>query len=126
MLRDIMLAEKIWAVIGVSHDHKKFSNRIYRRLRNLGYTVYAINPGLPEVEGDRCYPDLNALPEKPSVINMVISPRLSPPVLQAAAALGIKYVWFQPGTWNEEIDRLGQELNLTMLQDCILDATAKK
>lgn len=125
MLRDIMLAEKTWAVIGVSHEHKKFSNRIYRRLKSLGYTVYAVNPGLSEVEGDPCYPDLNSLPQVPQVVIMVIPPRLSPPVLQAAADLGIKYVWFQPGTWNEEIERLGQELNLTMLQECILDATKK-
>ena len=126
MLRQEMLDEKVWAVIGVSDDRKKYGNKVYRRLKSLGYTVYAVNPGLNEVEGDPCYPDLRALPEKPAVINMVVSPRISLAILPEAAELGIRLVWFQPGSWDEAVGELCDRLNLTMLQDCVLMATINR
>ncbi len=118
-----MLAEKTWAVIGVSHKRDKYSNKIYRRLKCLGYKVYAVNPGLTEVEGDPCYPDLKSLPEKPAVINMVVAPRTGKAILQAAAELEIRMIWFQPGSWDADVDQIGQLLGFEMLQDCVLTAT---
>lgn len=123
MLREKMLAEKVWAVIGASQGRDKFSNKIYRRLKKLGYVVYAVNPGITEIEGDICYPDLRSLPEKPAVINMVVSPKIGRSILQDAADLGISLVWFQPGSWDQEIGQFGEELGLAMLQDCVLVAS---
>jgi predicted CoA-binding protein len=123
LLREIMLKEKVWAVIGASQDRKKFSNKIYRRLKDRGYIAYAVNPNLESVEGDPCFPNLESLPETPQVINMVVSPANGQAVLRKAAELGIKMVWLQPGSWDQQIEQLGQELGLTMLQDCVLVAT---
>jgi predicted CoA-binding protein len=33
-------------------------NAIYKKLRDGGYRVYAVNPNATQVEGDRCYPNL--------------------------------------------------------------------
>jgi predicted CoA-binding protein len=126
LLREIMLKENVWAVIGASQDRKKFSNKIYRRLKDRGYIVYAVNPNLETVESDPCYPNLESLPEIPRVINMVVSPANGQAVLRKAAELGIKMIWFQPGSWNQQIEQLGQQLGLTMLQDCVLVATDQR
>jgi hypothetical protein len=57
------LADKRIAVIGVSRDPKGHgSNLVYRRLRERGYEVFAINPNADEVEGDPCYHDLKTIP----------------------------------------------------------------
>jgi predicted CoA-binding protein len=51
------------AVTGVSrHAENHGSNAIYRRLRERGYEVFAINPNASQVEGDRSYPDLKSIP----------------------------------------------------------------
>jgi hypothetical protein len=51
------LAHKRVAVTGVSREPKDHgSNIVYRRLRERGYDVFAVNPNADEVEGDRCYP----------------------------------------------------------------------
>lgn len=59
---DDFLAQKRIAVVGVSRQGKKFGNWAYKELRAKGYEVYPINPTASEVEGDRCYPALSALP----------------------------------------------------------------
>jgi predicted CoA-binding protein len=50
------LANKRIAVTGVSRTAKGHaSNLVYKRLRDRGYEVFAVNPNAEEVEGDRCY-----------------------------------------------------------------------
>ena len=51
------LANKRVAVTGVSRTPKTHgSNTVYKRLRERGYEVFAVNPNADEVEGDRSYP----------------------------------------------------------------------
>ena len=57
------LANKRVAVTGVSRTPKTHgSNTIYKRLRERGYDVFAVNPNAGEVEGDRSYRDLKSIP----------------------------------------------------------------
>ena len=57
------LASKRVAVTGVSRQPKDHgSNIVYKRLRERGYEVFAVNPNADEVEGDHCYPDLRSIP----------------------------------------------------------------
>src|SRR5450756_1303127 len=57
------LASRRIAVTGVSHAPKGHgSNAVYTWLRDKGYEVFAVNPSVGEVEGDRSYPDLHAIP----------------------------------------------------------------
>ena len=45
------LAQSRIAVAGVSRDSKQPANLIYRRLRDTGHEVFAVNPNAAEVEG---------------------------------------------------------------------------
>ena len=52
---EAFLANQRVAVTGVSRTPKTHgSNNVYRRLRDRGYEVCAVNPNADEVEGDRC------------------------------------------------------------------------
>ncbi len=123
MLEKEMLSKKTWAVVGVTQDPDKYANRIYRRLRQMGFNVYAVNPKYEETEGDPCYASLSALPGVPEVINMVVSPKRAEDYLRAASESGIRYVWFQPGTHDESTDDLCEELDLTIVKSCVLVVT---
>ncbi|MDF2986375.1 MAG: putative CoA-binding protein [Eubacterium sp.] len=122
MLEDIMLEKKIWAVVGANQDQSKYGNMIYRKLKSKGYEVYPVNPMYQEVEGDKCYKDLSALPVVPEVINMVVSPKRGRPIIEEAARLGIKYIWLQPGTYDEELLKQVESLGLQQVQACVLVA----
>lgn len=121
-IMESMLERKIWAVIGANNDCSKFGNIIYKRLKCEGYTVYPVNPMYEEVEGDKCYPNLAALPETPEVLDMVVSPKRGRAFIEEAAELGIKYIWLQPGTYDQELLALIEEKGLTGLKACVLVA----
>ena len=118
-----LLKKKIWAVVGANQNPEKYGNKIYKRLKEKGYEVFAVNPMYDEVEGDTCYKDLSSLPELPDVVNIVVSPQRAIAVLEEAAKLGIKYIWFQPGTHDEQTQKKVKELGLKAVYACILVAT---
>ncbi len=123
MLEELMLEKKIWAVVGANRNSEKYGNMIYKKLKVRGYEAYAVNPVYDSVEGDPCYKDLSSLPKLPEVIDMVVSPKRAKPVIEEAAKLGIKYIWFQPGTYDDEVLALTKNLGLEAVQACVLVAT---
>jgi uncharacterized protein len=118
----IMLDKKIWAVVGATQNREKFGNKIYRRLKARGYEVYAVNPMYDCVEGDPCYSCLSDLPKVPEVIDMVVSPKRALPAIEEASRLGVKYIWFQPHTYDAEVLRFTEEQGIEMVIDCVLVA----
>lgn len=122
MLEELMLEKKVWAVVGANQNPEKYGNMIYKKLKTRGYEVYAVNPLYDAVEGDRCYKDLTSLPKLPDVIDMVVTPKRAKPVIEEAAKLGVKYIWFQPGTYDDEVMELAKKLGLEAVQACVLVA----
>ena len=123
MIEEVMLEKKVWAVVGANQNPEKFGNMIFKKLKLRGYQVYAVNPLYDRVEGETCYKDLSSLPELPEVVNMVVSPKRSRLCLEEAAKLGIQYIWFQPGTYDDEVWDLSKKLGLEVVEACVLVAT---
>lgn len=95
------LRERVWAVVGASANPDKFGYRIYKLLIGYGYKVYPVNPKEASIEGAPCYPSLAALPEKPGAVDVVVPPAVAAAVAGECGALGIKRLWFQPGTYDD-------------------------
>ena len=115
-----MLDKKVWAVVGVSADRSKFGYKVYKRLKKSGYTVYAVNPKLDELEGDKVYPDLASLPEVPEVVNCVVPPKVTTDIVSQCAEEGIRYVWMQPGADCSEAFALAKDKNIEAERACVL------
>jgi hypothetical protein len=95
------LANRRVAVTGVSRTPKTHgSNNVYRRLRERGYHVFAVNPNAQEVEGDRTYPDLSSIPGGVDAVVIGTRPEIAERTMHECAELGIKHVWMHrgPGT----------------------------
>jgi predicted CoA-binding protein len=88
------LAGKRFAVAGVSRDATQPANAVYRKLRDAGYEVFAINPKASEVEGTRCHPDLASVPEPIDGVVIVTHPDASLGVVRQCAERGVRRVWF--------------------------------
>lgn len=123
MVEKDMLMSKIWAVVGANQKAEKYGNMIYKKLKLKDYQVYPVNPVYNEIEGDKCYKNLSELPVVPEVVCMVVSPDRAVAVLEEASKLGIKNIWFQPGTYNDETIELIDKLELTAAYACVLVAT---
>ena len=87
------LAQKKIAVVGVSDKRETGCNLGYRKFKEAGYTVYAVNPRLSTFEGDPCYPDLKSIPEKPDAVFILTNPKVTEQVVQQCVECGIKHVW---------------------------------
>ncbi len=115
------LSQKTLAIVGASRDRQKYGNIVYRNLRSRGFQVFPVNPKSEEIEGDKCYPDLPSLPEKPDGIVIIVPPVLTKSVVQKAHALGIKHIWMQPGAESEEAVRFCLENDMNVIYNqCIL------
>ncbi len=87
------LAQKKIAVVGVSDKRETGCNEAYRRFKNAGYAVSAVNPHLSTFKGDPCYPDLKSVPDKPEAVFILANPKVSEQIVQQCVDLGIKHVW---------------------------------
>jgi uncharacterized protein len=86
------------AVTGVSRESKGHgSNVVYKRLRERGYEVFAINPNADEVEGDPCYQDLRSIPGGVEAVVIGTRPEVAEETMRECAELGIKHVWMHRG-----------------------------
>ena len=92
------LTNKRIAVTGVSRspqDHG--SNAVYRRLREKGYQVFAVNPNAREVEGDPSYPDVRSIPGGVEAVVIATRPDYAEATMRECAELGIQHVWMHRG-----------------------------
>lgn len=92
------LANKRIGVTGVSrHAQDHGSNTLYKRLRERGYEVFAVNPNAEQVEGDTSYPDLRSIPGGVDAVVIGTRPERAEATMRECAELGIKHVWMHRG-----------------------------
>lgn len=92
LVKDFLAVKKV-AVVGVSDKRDTGCNLAYRKFKDAGYSVSAINPRLTNFEGDPCYPDLKSIPERPDAVFILTNPKITEQVVQECVDLGIKHVW---------------------------------
>jgi uncharacterized protein len=86
------------AVTGVSRTPANHgSNVIYKRFRDRGYDVFAVNPNADEVEGDRAYHDLRSIPGGVEAVVIATRPERADETMRECVDLGIKHVWMHRG-----------------------------
>jgi predicted CoA-binding protein len=114
------LDHKRIAVTGVSRKEGAHgSNVVYQRLRQRGYEVFAVNPNVQEVEGDRCYHDLSSIPGGVDAVVIGTRPDHADETMRECYELGIKNVWmhrsFGGGSVSDSATRYGREHGLTVI-----------
>ena len=109
-----------WAVVGASPKPERYSYKIMQILRERGYQVMLVRPGLKEIEGLPCHPTLLDLPEPPDVVDMVVNPQIGIETMKHVKQLGIRYVWLQPGSESSEILQFARDNDIVAFEACIL------
>ena len=89
------------------------ANVVYKRLRERGYEVYAVNPNATEVEGDACFHDLKSIPGGVEAVVIGTRPEIAEETMKECAELGIHHVWmhraFGDGSVSDAATRYGHE-----------------
>ena len=88
------LAHKRIAVTGVSRTPKEHgSNTVFKRLRDRGYEVFAVNPNADTVEGARSYHSLKSIPGGVEAVVIATAPDQAEGTMRECVELGITHVW---------------------------------
>jgi predicted CoA-binding protein len=114
------LANNRIAVTGVSRTPKGHGgNVVYKRLRERGYEVFAVNPHADEVEGDRCFHELRDIPGGVDAVVIAAKPETAEATMRECADLGVKYAWmhrsFGEGSVCDEATVYGREQGITVI-----------
>ncbi len=81
-----------FAVVG--HEAKRnFPRLTYQGLKKLGKEVFPVDPSAAEIEGDKAYADLDALPHKVDAVVLEVPQEETRDWISKVADAGIKDVW---------------------------------
>jgi len=105
---------KTIAVAGVSQDENKYGFRIFRDLLADGCTVYAVNPKGGNVLGQPVYKTLAELPATPEMVITVVAPAATQEIVRECIRLGVKAIWMQPGSENDDAIELARAAGITV------------
>jgi hypothetical protein len=115
------LAQRTLAVVGASRSGKGFGSAAFRELKAKGYRLLPVHPEAEQIEGERCYPSLKALPEPVGGVLIVVPPQETEKVIREAAQSGIRRVWIQQGAESDAAVRYCQQEGLSVVAgQCIL------
>ncbi len=114
-----LLRAKSVAIVGASQKGA-WPQGIYRNLKSAKFPggVYLINPNYQELYGDKCYPNLAALPEVPDELLVLIPTRAVLGVLEEAAKLGTRSATIYTAGFGEGDDEKGKERAQAMRDLC--------
>lgn len=127
MNKEEMLSLRNWAIVGATGKTNRFGYKIWKLMREKGYTVYGVNPNYKEIEGIKVFESIKAIGKPIDAVNMIIGIRQVPAILEEAKELGIRNIFFQPGSFNEEIVRLAEEMGFAFIvDDCIYKSLNEK
>ena len=126
------LSHKRVAVTGVSRKPKNHgSNTVYRRFRERGYEVFAVNPNAERVEGDPAFSDLASIPGGVEAVVIGTRPEIAEQTMRECVELRIEHVWMHRGpgggSVSETATAYGREHGITVIDGgcpCMFGPTA--
>ena len=116
-LRRILKTNHTIAVVGLSADWYRPSYFAAKYMQEHGFKIIPVNPKYDEILGEKCYPNLKAIPEPVDIVDVFRKPDDCVHIAQDAVAIGAKVLWLQLGVVNEEAARVAEAGGLEVVMD---------
>jgi predicted CoA-binding protein len=116
-IKEILKTSKVIAVVGLSNDRMRYSNRVGNFLKARGYKVIPVNPKSDTIIGLKSYPSLSDVPEEVDIVDIFRKPEAVGPIVDEAIIKGVKVVWMQEGVINVEAVRKAQEAGIKVVMN---------
>lgn len=125
-LKEILEDTQRVAVVGISTKPERVSHSVPAYLQSQGYEIIPVNPKYDQVLGEKCYPDLLAIPEPVDVVLIFRRSEAVPPIVDQAIEIGAKVVWMQEGIINEDAAANAGDAGLKVVMNTCMRATHKR
>ncbi len=121
-IRRLLDGARTIALVGYSPREDRPSHRIAARLKQVGYRVIPVRPGLREGLGETAYADLRSIPESIAIdlVDVFRAAESAPAVVADCLARRVPAGWFQDGIVHEAAALEAQASGITVVMDrCI-------
>ena len=105
------------AVVGLSSNPARPSNRVAAYMQVQGYRVIPVNPNETNVLGEPAYPSLAAVFGTIDLVNIFRKSEDVLSIVEEAIAHGAKAIWMQEGVVNEAAAARAAQAGLPVVMD---------
>ena len=105
------------AIVGASRQKSKVGYEILANMMEAGYKgqIYPVNPKADNIEGLKCYPDLESIKQVPELVIIIVPARFVPSIMQQCAKIGTRAVIIITAGF-KEVGEDGRELEQQIIQ----------
>ena len=119
-IRAILEKYKTVAIVGLSPKPERDSHKVAKYLKEHDYKIVPVNPSQKEILGEKCYPNLKAIPFTVDVVDIFRRADAISPVVDDAIEIGAKIVWMQLGLANNRAADKARKAGLEVIMNkCI-------
>ena len=119
--KEIFEDSKVIAIVGLSANPERPSNRVGDYLKGNGYKIIPVNPTIESALEEKSYPDLGSISEKVDIVDIFRKSEEVLPVVEEAVKIGAGTVWLQEGVINEEAAEYARKAGLRVVMDkCLM------
>ena len=110
-IKELFVSYRTIAIVGVSADPNKDSNRIMKFIRNTGYKVYPVNPHTENkiINGEKVYKNLEDINDYVGIVNVFRPNEEVEDIAKQTIKINANVLWLQIGIHNENAARLVSE-----------------
>jgi uncharacterized protein len=120
---EILRKYKTIAVVGLSNNPMRPSYGVSEYMKRQGYKIIPVNPGHPQILGEKSYRTLEDIPEPVDIVNIFRRSEMIPPIVDSALAIGAKVIWMQEGIQHQEAAEKARAAGVEVVMNtCILKA----
>jgi hypothetical protein len=120
-ITELLRSSRTIAVVGLSNKRFRPSYGVAEYMQRNGYRIIPVNPQVQSVLGEKCYPDLDSVPERVDIVDIFRRAEFVPEIVEAAIRIGARAVWMQEGVVHEEAAAKARTAGLEVVMDrCIL------
>ena len=110
-IKELFVSYRTIAIVGVSTDPNKDSNRIMKFIRNTGYKVYPVNPHTENkiINGEKVYKNLEDINDYVGIVNVFRPNEEVEDIAKQTIKINANVLWLQLGIHNENAAKLVSE-----------------
>ena len=116
---DAFLKTKNVVIAGYSTNPNQPANHIYKRFRDAGYNVFAVNPKANSISDVKCYSSLKDILEPVEAVVICTPSIVTPSVVNDCIGRKIKHIWmhrsFDEGSYSKEAAELSKDNNINCI-----------
>jgi O-acetylhomoserine (thiol)-lyase len=109
--------QKTLAVVGLSSNPARPSNRLARKMQRLGYKIVPVNPREIEVLGEQAFPDLKSVPFEIDIVQVFRSPEAAIEIAKEAAEINPKVFWLQEGVISPKAVEVAKQAGIDVVHN---------